>query len=57
MAIDEGESELANLKVRATRHQVDQLLEWAAPFDDRTWGVESAWGLGYLLSQQLLDAG
>ena len=57
VAIDEGESELANLKVRATPHQLDQLLEWAAPFDDRTWAVESAWGLGLLLSQQLLDAG
>ena len=57
VAIDEGEFELANLKVRATHHQVDQLLKWAAPFDERTWAVESAWGLGYLLSQQLLDAG
>jgi transposase len=57
VAMDEGECELTKLQVRATRHQLDQLLEWAAPFDDRTWAVESAWGLGYLLSQQLLDAG
>ncbi len=57
VAIDEAESELANLKVRATRHQLEQLLEWAAPSDNRIWAVESAWALGYLLSQQLLDAG
>lgn len=57
VAIDEAESELSNLKVRATRHQLEQLLEWAASYDNRIWAVESAWGLGYLLSQQLLDAG
>ncbi|MDQ3640816.1 MAG: IS110 family transposase [Actinomycetota bacterium] len=57
VAIDEEAAELAKLKVRATGHQLDELLEWATPFDNRTWAVESAWGLGYLVSQQLLDAG
>ena len=57
VAISEGEVELAKLKVRATRRQVDQLLDWAAPFDTRTWAIESAGGLGYLLSQQLVGAG
>ena len=57
VAVDEGESELATVRAQATRHQLDQLLEWAAPFDERTWAVESAWGLGYLLCQQLLDVG
>jgi hypothetical protein len=36
--------------VRATRRQVDQLLEWAARFAQRTWAIESAGGLGYLLA-------
>lgn len=57
VAIDGHELELAKLKVRASRRQVDQLREWAAPFAERTWAVESAGGLGYLLCQQLLAAG
>jgi transposase len=57
VAIDEGEAELASLKVRATRRQVTQLLEWAEPFEKRTWAIESAGGLGYLLGQQLVAAG
>jgi transposase len=32
-------------------------LAWAEPIGDRTWAVESAGGLGYLLSQQLVGAG
>jgi transposase len=57
VAIDEKEATLSQLKVRATRHQVDELVKWAAGFDSRTWAVESAGGLGYLLSQQLLSVG
>jgi transposase len=57
VAIDGDEVALAQLKVRSTRRQVDPLLEWAAPFEKRTWAVESAGGLGYLLSQQLVAAG
>ena len=30
---------------------------WAAPFDERTWAIEGAGGLGYLLAQQLVAAG
>jgi transposase len=33
------------------------LLEWAEPFPTRTWAVEGAEGLGFLLSQQLVAAG
>jgi hypothetical protein len=47
------EARLAKVKVRATRRQVDQLLEWAARFEERTWAIESAGGLGYLLAQQV----
>jgi transposase len=57
VAIDQGEDELARVKVRSTRRQVEQLLEWAEPFEKRTWAIESAGGLGYLLAQQLVAAG
>jgi transposase len=33
------------------------LVSWAAPFEVRTWAVESAGGLGYLLAQELVAAG
>lgn len=57
VAIDPSETELDSRKVRATVAQVDQLLAWAEPFASRTWAIESANGLGYLLSQQLVAAG
>jgi transposase len=57
VAIDRSEAELARARVRATRKQVPQLLRWAEPLGERTWAVESAGGLGYLLSQQLVAAG
>ena len=57
VAIDRDEARLAKMKVRATRRPVDQLLEWAARFEERTWAIESAGGLGYLLVQQLVGAG
>jgi transposase len=57
VAVDRDETQLAKVKVRATRHQVDQLLRWASGFEERTWAIESAGGLGYLLAQQLVGAG
>jgi transposase len=57
VAIGDDERELAAVRVRATRRQVSQLLSWAEPFEKRTWAIESACGLGYLLSQQLVAAG
>lgn len=57
VAIDRSEAELARARVRATRKQVPQLLRWAEPLGERTWAVESAGGLGYLLCQQLVAAG
>jgi transposase len=57
VAIDPGEIELANVKVRSSRRQVDQLLDWAEPYEKRTWAIESAGGLGYLLAQQLVARG
>ena len=48
VAIDDDEVQLAAVTVRATRRQVSELLRWAARFEDRTWAIESAGGLGYV---------
>jgi transposase len=55
--LDRNERELTRTKVRAGRRQVTELLEWANGQQSRTWAVESAGGMGYLLSQQLVAAG
>jgi len=57
VAICGDEAELASITLRATCQQTDRLLKWAEPLGPRTWAIESAGGLGYLLSQQLVDAG
>src|SRR5215216_6828378 len=57
VALDENEEPLAELRVRSAANQVERLLGWAAPFGERTWAVEGAGGLGYLLAQQLVAAG
>ena len=53
-AIDDNEVELAQLSVRAGQCQLEQLLCWARPFGTRTWAIESAGGLGYLLAERLM---
>ena len=57
VAIGCDEREMAKVTVRATRQQTAKLLSWAEPFAERIWAIESAGGLGYLLAQQLVDAG
>ena len=57
VAVNEQELPLGNLRVRSSAVQLDRLLEWAAPWPQRTWAVENAAGLGYLLAQQLIGAG
>jgi transposase len=57
VALSSGEHELARKKVRSGGHQAEHLLAWAASFERRTWAIESAGGLGYLLAQQLVAAG
>src|ERR1035438_1780785 len=57
VAIGCDERQLGQIKVRATCQQTARLLAWAEPLGERTWAVESAGGLGYLLSQQLVGAG
>ena len=56
-AIDPAECDLGQIRVRAAAGQVDRLLAWAEAWPERTWAVENAGGLGYLLAQQLLAAG
>src|SRR6266536_2462022 len=57
-AIDGDERAIARLAVTAARAQTQRLLAWTVPLgDQRTWAVESADGLGKLLSQELLAAG
>jgi transposase len=57
VAIDGDETQISAVTVRATRRQVSELLRWAARFEERTWAIESAGGLGYLLARQLVAAG
>jgi transposase len=57
VAIGPDERVLAELKVRVCAAQVERLWDWAGRFEQRAWAVESAGGLGYLLSQQLVAAG
>jgi hypothetical protein len=57
VAISAAEEPLAELRVRASAAQAERLLAWAAAWPERTWAVEGAGGLGYLLAQQLLAAG
>jgi transposase len=57
VAIGCDEQQLAEIRVRATCQQTAKLLAWAEPLGERMWAVESAGGLGYLLSQQLVEAG
>jgi transposase len=57
VAVDESEQALAEFKVRTGPNQLEALLAWAARFAQRSWAVENATGLGYLLAQQLVGAG
>jgi transposase len=58
VAVDEFEYVLDEIRIRSCPTQAVLLREWADGFrDDRVWAVESAQGLGYLLSQQLIAAG
>lgn len=59
VAVDEREFVVGERLVAARVGQVAELIAWADQLDGaaRTWAVESAGRLGYLLSQQLLAAG
>ena len=57
VAADENERSLGALRVRSGPKQLERLLKWAERFPERTWAIENATGLGYLLAQQLVAAG
>jgi len=57
VAIDGDEVTLGEVTVRSDRNQLERLLKWAVEFPERSWAIESANGLGALLSQQLVAAG
>ena len=57
VAIDSNEHVLDEIRIRSCSTQTVRLREWADRFEERTWAVESAYGLGYLLAQQLVAAG
>lgn len=57
VTVDGREQSLAELRVRSGSKQLERLLEWAAQFPDRTWAIENATGLGYLLAHRLVAAG
>jgi hypothetical protein len=47
-----GRAKLGELRVRSKPKQLARLLDLAEQFPERTWAVENATGLGYLLAQQ-----
>jgi transposase len=57
VALDASEQFVGELRVRSAAGQLERLVEWARPFELRTWAIEGAGGLGYLLAQQLVAAG
>jgi transposase len=59
VAVDDHEVVVSELLVHARADQAGVLVAWADELGDgeRTWAIESAGGLGYLLAQQLLAAG
>lgn len=58
VAIDDDEQSLGVFEVAADRRQTPRLLAWAELLSsERTWAIESAGGLGKLLSQELVAAG
>jgi transposase len=53
VAVDDDEAVLGEQLVHARAGEVGELMTWADAFGEpRTWAVESAGGLGYLLAQQ-----
>jgi hypothetical protein len=57
VGVDHSERSPAELRVRPGATQLERLFKWAERFPERTWAVENATGLGYLLTQQLVAAG
>ena len=57
VVVNRNEVVIDKIRVKSTANQVVKLQRWASDYHDRCWAVESARGLGYLLSQQLVAEG
>jgi transposase len=57
VAIGSAEEMLGEVRIRSSAAQAERLVAWAAGWPERTWAVEGAAGLGYLLAQQLVAGG
>ena len=57
VVVDVDERVVDEIRVRTSTGQAVELQRWASAYPDRAWAVESAGGLGYLVSQQLVAAG
>ncbi|PZS14821.1 MAG: IS110 family transposase [Pseudonocardiales bacterium] len=57
VVLDQVETVLGQVRVKARADQVEQLRRWAQEWPDRVWAVEGARGLGQLLAQQLIAVG
>lgn len=57
VVIDSDERVVDEIRVRTSTGQASELLEWVSGYPDRAWAVESARGMGYLVSQQLVATG
>ena len=57
VVVDEQEKVLGRLRVQASSVQAEQLCAWAETWPERSWAIEGAAGLGFLLAQQLVAAG
>jgi transposase len=57
VVIDSDEVVIDEIRVKTSADQIGELREWASAYPERVWAVESARGMGYLVSQQLVAAG
>ena len=57
MAVGAAEEPVGKLRVRACPDQAGKLVAWAQAWPERTWAVEGARGLGWLLARLLVAAG
>ncbi len=57
VAVDDDENVIGEFTLRSSNNQAERLTGWAEGFGNREWAVESANGLGYLISQQLVGCG
>jgi len=57
VAVDDDGTVIAEFTLGSSNTQAQRLCDWAEGLGEREWAVESATGLGYLISQQLVAAG